>query len=129
LKVLVVDDQELNRNLLNHMLKHEGFDVVLAENGRQAIEVCKREDPDLVLLDVVMPELDGYETAPLLKELSTEVYLPIIFITALGDQDSLRRCLEVGGDDFLNKPFDRVILQAKIKAHSRIRNLSIKTYK
>jgi len=128
LKILVVDDQELNRNLLQHMLKFEGFDVVLAENGRQAIDKCKQEQPDLVLLDVVMPEMDGYETAPLLKKLSTEVYLPIIFITALGDQDSLRRCLEVGGDDFLNKPFDRVILQAKIKAHSRIRALSMKTF-
>lgn len=128
MKILVVDDQELNRNLLQHMLKFEGFDVVLAENGRQAIDKCKQEQPDLVLLDVVMPEMDGYETAPLLKKLSTEVYLPIIFITALGDQDSLRRCLEVGGDDFLNKPFDRVILQAKIKAHSRIRALSMKTF-
>ena len=128
LKVLVVDDQELNRNLLQHMLKHEGFDVVLANDGLQAIEKCKEESPDLVLLDVVMPNLDGYETAPRLKALSGEVYLPIIFITALGDQESLKRCLDVGGDDFLNKPFDRVILQAKIKAHARIRDLSIKTY-
>ncbi len=128
MKVLVVDDQELNRNLLQHMLKHEGFEVVLANDGYQAIEKCKEESPDLVLLDVVMPNLDGYETAPKLKELSGEVYLPIIFITALGDQESLKRCLDVGGDDFLNKPFDRVILQAKIKAHARIRDLSIKTY-
>ena len=110
------------------MLKHEGFEVVLANDGYQAIEKCKEESPDLVLLDVVMPNLDGYETAPKLKELSGEVYLPIIFITALGDQESLKRCLDVGGDDFLNKPFDRVILQAKIKAHARIRDLSIKTY-
>lgn len=110
------------------MLKHEGFEVVLANDGYQAIEKCKAESPDLVLLDVVMPNLDGYETAPKLKELSGEVYLPIIFITALGDQESLKRCLDVGGDDFLNKPFDRVILQAKIKAHARIRDLSIKTY-
>lgn len=110
------------------MLKHEGFDVVLAVDGYDAIEKYKAELPDLVLLDVVMPNLDGYETAPRLKELSGEVYLPIIFITALGDQESLKRCLDVGGDDFLNKPFDRVILQAKIKAHARIRDLSIKTF-
>lgn len=128
MKVLVVDDQELNRSLLKHMLEHEGFSVVLAENGIEAIEVFKQESPDLVLLDVVMPILDGYETAPRLKKLSNEVYLPIIFITALEDQDSLKHCLEVGGDDFLNKPFDRVILQAKIQAHSRIRALSLKTF-
>jgi len=128
LKVLVVDDQELNRNLLQHMLKHNGYDVVLAKDGVEAIEVFKSETPDLVLLDVVMPNLDGYETAPILKKLAGDVYLPIIFITALEDQDSLTRCLDVGGDDFLNKPFDRVILQAKIKAHSRIRDLSKKTF-
>jgi len=128
LKVLVVDDQEINRKLLQHMLSHDGFDVVLAKDGYEAIEVYKSEHPDLVLLDVVMPNLDGYETAPILKELAGEVYLPIIFITALEDQDSLSRCLDVGGDDFLSKPFDRVILQAKIKAHSRIRDLSQKTF-
>lgn len=128
LKVLVVDDQELNRTLLKHMLEHEGFEVVLAVNGEEAINTFKVESPDLVLLDVVMPVMDGYTTAPLLKELSSEVYLPIIFITALDDQDSLKQCLEVGGDDFLNKPFDRVILQAKINAHSRIRALSMKTF-
>lgn len=128
LKVLVVDDQEINRKLLHHMLDHDGFDVVLASDGLQAIELYKTEHPDLVLLDVVMPNLDGYETAPILKELAGEVYLPIIFITALEDQDSLSRCLDVGGDDFLSKPFDRVILQAKIKAHSRIRDLSQKTF-
>lgn len=110
------------------MLKHNGYDVVLANDGFEAINVFKVEKPDLVLLDVIMPNLDGYETAPILKELSGEVYLPIIFITALEDQDSLTRCLDVGGDDFLSKPFDRVILQAKINAHSRIRELSQKTF-
>ncbi len=110
------------------MLKHDGFDVVLANNGLEALDVYKKEKPDLVLLDVVMPYLDGYETAPLLKELAGEVYLPVIFITALEDQDSLTRCLDVGGDDFLSKPFERVILHAKIKAHARIRDLSQKAF-
>ncbi|GHB56903.1 two-component system sensor histidine kinase/response regulator [Psychrosphaera saromensis] len=127
-KVLIVDDLELNRHLLQHMLKHDGFDVVLANNGLEALDVYKKEKPDLVLLDVVMPHLDGYETAPMLKELAGEVYLPIIFITALEDQDSLTRCLDVGGDDFLSKPFERVILHAKIKAHARIRDLSQKAF-
>lgn len=127
-KVLIVDDLELNRHLLQHMLKHDGFDVVLANNGLEALDVYKKEKPDLVLLDVVMPHLDGYETAPRLKELAGEVYLPVIFITALEDQDSLTRCLDVGGDDFLSKPFERVILHAKIKAHARIRDLSQKTF-
>ncbi len=128
MNVLVVDDQELNRTLLRFLLEAEGYDVLIACNGHEAIEQFKSNDIDLVLLDVVMPELDGFQTAPILKELAGAVYLPIIFITALDDQASLLRCLEVGGDDFLNKPFDKVILSAKIRAHCRIRALSRKTF-
>lgn len=127
MKVLVVDDQELNRTLLKFLLEDDGYEVVLACNGYDAIEKFEANDIDLVLLDVVMPEMDGYETAPLLKEKAGALYLPIIFITALDDQASLLRCLEVGGDDFLNKPFDKVILSAKIRAHGRIRALAQKT--
>ena len=128
MRILVVDDQQLNRKLLTFMLNAEGYDVETAENGQLALEKIPIYQPDIVLLDVLMPVMDGYETAPLIKELSQDVYLPIIFITALDDQNSLQRCLEVGGDDFLNKPFDKVILSAKIKAHSRTRELSKKSY-
>lgn len=128
MKVLVVDDQELNRTLLRFLLEDEGYEVVHACDGEEAIEkFSEHSDVDLVLLDVVMPKMDGYQTAPVLKEKAGALYLPIIFITALDDQASLLRCLEVGGDDFLNKPFDKVILSAKIRAHGRIRALSQKT--
>lgn len=129
MKILVVDDQELNRNLLRFMLEQESHTVALACDGQDALTVYDEFDPDLVLLDVVMPKMDGFEVAPLLKAKSTDVYLPIIFITALDDKNSLEKCLQVGGDDFLNKPFDKVILSAKIKAHARTRELSKKTYK
>ncbi|WP_372766016.1 SpoIIE family protein phosphatase [Pseudoalteromonas sp.] len=129
MKILVVDDQELNRNLLRFMLEQEQHKVALAEDGEVALKVFEEFDPDLVLLDVVMPKMNGFEVAPLLKAKSAEVYLPIIFITALDDKSSLEKCLQVGGDDFLNKPFDKVILSAKIKAHARTRELSKKTYK
>jgi CheY-like chemotaxis protein len=127
MRVLVVDDQELNRTLLQFLLQSEGYEVVIATNGEEALECFDNNEIDLVLLDVVMPIMDGYATAPLLKERAGELYLPIIFITALDDQASLKRCLEVGGDDFLNKPFDKVILSAKIRAHARIRALALKT--
>lgn len=129
MKILVVDDQELNRNLLRFMLEQEQYKVALAVDGEEALTVFDEFAPDLVLLDVVMPKMDGFEVAPLLKAKSAEVYLPIIFITALDDKSSLEKCLQVGGDDFLNKPFDKVILSAKIKAHARTRELSKKTYK
>ncbi|NQZ08032.1 MAG: fused response regulator/phosphatase [Algicola sp.] len=127
MRVLVVDDQELNRVLLQFLLQDEGYEVVIATNGEEALERFDDNEIDLVLLDVVMPVMDGFATAPLLKEKAGELYLPIIFITALDDQASLKRCLEVGGDDFLNKPFDKVILSAKIRAHARIRALALKT--
>lgn len=124
--ILVVDDQALNRTMLQFMLETEGYQVSLAENGRHAIEQFKQFNPDVVLLDVIMPEMDGFETAPILKKLSGDVHLPIIFITSLDDQKSMLKCLDVGGDDFLAKPFDKVILSAKLKAHGRNRDLSIR---
>jgi DNA-binding response OmpR family regulator len=129
MKILVVDDQELNLNLLRYMLEQEQHTVALAADGDQALTVFDEFLPDLVLLDVMMPNKNGYEVAPVLKAKSKDVYLPIIFITALDDKNSLEKCLQVGGDDFLIKPFDKVILSAKIKAHTRTRELSIKTYK
>lgn len=124
--VLVVDDQALNRTLLGVMLEQQGYTVTTANNGIEALAVLDKELIDIVLLDVLMPEMDGYETAPKIKQRSKDVYLPIIFITSLEDKDSLEQCLAVGGDDFIHKPFDKVILTAKINAHARTRQLSLK---
>ncbi|MCQ8877287.1 fused response regulator/phosphatase [Pseudoalteromonas shioyasakiensis] len=126
--VLVVDDQALNRSLLSVMLKQQGYQVTTANNGIEALAVIDSQSIDIVLLDVLMPEMDGFETAPKIKQRSEDVYLPIIFITSLEDKDSLEHCLAVGGDDFIHKPFDKVILTAKIKAHSRTRQLSLKAH-
>ncbi len=124
MRILIVDNDTLNRFLLIHMLEQQGYmDTFEAEDGAVAFELAKRIKPDLVLLDVVMPEMDGYEIATKLKKLAGNIYLPIIFITALEDEESLARCLETGGDDFVVKPFDKVILAAKIRAHSRTRLL------
>ncbi|SFC85581.1 fused response regulator/phosphatase [Pseudoalteromonas denitrificans] len=124
MRILVVDDQELNCTLLKFMLEQESHQVFCVSNGKQAVEQLITIDPDIVLLDVLMPIMDGFEAAPLIKKQVHDVYLPIIFITALDDKASLIRCLEVGGDDFISKPFDKIILSAKIKAHSRTRELS-----
>ncbi len=124
MRILVVDDQELNRIMLKYMLELEGYQVFHAEHGKHALETFKETQPDIILLDVIMPVMDGFETAPILKDLAGDLHLPIIFITSLDDQDSMLRCLEVGGDDFLTKPFDKVLLSAKIKAHARTRELS-----
>jgi len=124
--VLIVDDQALNRILLSKMLEQEGYNIFMAYNGLEALKVLEKEPIDIVLLDVLMPVMDGFETAQKIKKYYNEVYLPIIFITSLDDQASFEHCLEVGGDDFIHKPFEKVILHAKIKAHSRTRELSKK---
>ncbi|MEP4892014.1 MAG: SpoIIE family protein phosphatase [Aliiglaciecola sp.] len=130
MRILIVDDESLNRFMLLHMLEEAGYaDCFEAENGREALQLAQRIRPDIVLLDVVMPDMDGYEVAPLLKKMAGDIYLPVIFITAMDDQAALTRCLEVGGDDFATKPFDRNILTAKIRAHARTRLLSIRTNK
>jgi CheY-like chemotaxis protein len=129
MRILIVDDDSLNRFLLTHMLENAGYDECFeAESGREAIQLANRIQPDLVLLDVLMPDMDGYTVAPILKKMAGNIYLPIIFITSLEDHDSLVKCLEVGGDDFASKPFDKVLLTAKIRAHGRTRLLSKKTH-
>ncbi|GAA0853489.1 fused response regulator/phosphatase [Aliiglaciecola litoralis] len=129
MRILVIDDESLNRFLLIHMLEEAGYtDCFEAETGREALQLAKKIKPDLILLDVIMPDTDGYEIAPLLKKMAGDIYLPIIFITAMDDQVALARCLEVGGDDFTSKPFDKIILTAKIRAHARTRLLSKRAY-
>lgn len=127
MRILVVDDDALNRVLLVHMLEQQGYvECYEAENGYQALSLAQTINPDLILLDILMPVMDGYEAAPQLKSLAGDAYLPIIFISSVEDEEALARCLEVGGDDFVSKPFDKIILSAKIRAHARTRQLSKK---
>lgn len=129
MRILIVDDEAVNRFFLKHMLEEEGFhDLHEAEGGQQALEKYVEISPDIVLLDIMMPDIDGYEVAKRMKSETDEQYLPIIFITALDDEESLAKCLAAGGDDFVPKPFNRVILSAKIKAHARTRSLSKAIY-
>jgi len=124
MKVLIVDDQPANQIMLSGLIKRFGHQVTCASNGVEAIDIFTSLAPDVVLLDVMMPIMDGFETAPCLKALSGDVHLPILFITALDDQETLLKCLKAGGDDFISVPFEPVVLQAKLNAHARVRELS-----
>ncbi|MGH1472225.1 MAG: SpoIIE family protein phosphatase [Cellvibrionaceae bacterium] len=123
LKVLIADDTDTDRFILESIVKREGHNVVSAKDGVEAVEKFKTENPDIVLLDALMPNLDGFGAARLIKELAGEALIPIIFLTSLTDTDALVQCLDAGGDDFLQKPYNRVILQAKIKSFNRMREL------
>ncbi|WP_041523333.1 fused response regulator/phosphatase [Gilvimarinus agarilyticus] len=121
--VLVADDTATDRIILETILRKQGHRVLSAEDGEQAV-ICFREHrPDIVLLDALMPRLDGFAAARQIKSLAGEELVPIIFLTSLTDTESLVKCLEAGGDDFLSKPYNPVILQAKVKSFFRMRSM------
>ncbi|QCF25676.1 response regulator [Hydrocarboniclastica marina] len=121
LRILIADDSDTDRAILSAIVRNQGHDVFPVTNGIEAIEAFNKERPHLVLLDAVMPGMDGFEAAQHIKALAGEALVPIIFLTSLSDADALARCLDAGGDDFLSKPYNRTILAAKIKAFNRMR--------
>ena len=123
MNVLIVDDTETNRMVLSAMLLQDGHIVSEASNGQEGVALFEREQPDLVIMDIMMPVLDGYEATALIKQRSGDRFTPVIFLTGMTDEADLAKCIAHGGDDFLTKPYSRVLLRAKIQALSRIQAL------
>ncbi|MBI4545001.1 MAG: response regulator [Gemmatimonadetes bacterium] len=115
-RLLVVDDNPLNRDLLSRQLARQGYTVATAENGRQALETLQAGDYDLVLLDIMMPEIDGIEVLRRMKQDEALRQTPVIMISSLDEMDSVVRCIEIGAADYLSKPFDPALLGARIGA-------------
>jgi adenylate cyclase len=115
-RVLVVDDDRVNRLLLTRSLEREGHSVRCAENGVEALELLRDDPCDVVLLDIVMPELDGVSVLERVKSDPALQDVPVIMISGVDDTDSVVRCIEIGADDYLPKPFDPVLLRARISA-------------
>lgn len=114
--LLVVDDNENNRDMLARRLERQGFTVSTAENGREALRRVREEPFDLALLDIMMPELDGYTVLQIMKADPAIRHIPVIMISALDEMEAVVRCIEAGAEDFLPKPFDPVLLRARIGA-------------
>lgn len=125
LRVLIAEDSASDRMLLQSLLRRQGHEVIAVENGRLAVEAFVTQSPDLVLLDVMMPEMDGIEAARAMRALAGNNLIPIIFLTSLSKAHDLAACLEAGGDDFLSKPYNPVIIEAKIQAFDRLRRLHV----
>ncbi|MBL3554846.1 MULTISPECIES: SpoIIE family protein phosphatase [Marinobacter] len=121
LRILIADDSDSDRLILKTLLRRLGHDVEDARNGEDAVGIFRESGADIVLLDALMPVMDGMEAARHIKELAGERLVPLIFLTSLSDADALARCLEAGGDDFLTKPYNRIIIEAKINAFNRMR--------
>ncbi len=115
-RLLVVDDNETNRDLLSRRLRRQGYTVAIAENGRQALDLLYEQPFDLVLLDIMMPELDGYQVLEMLKADPALRHIPVIMISAIDDIESVVRCIKLGAQDYLFKPFNPVLLQARVSA-------------
>ncbi len=114
-KILVVDDVQSNVLLLKALLGREGFNIIYAMNGTEALEKVKDESPDLILLDVMMPDMDGFEVAGRLKVEPPQAEIPIIFLTALNDSASVVKGFQLGANDFISKPFRREELLIRVE--------------
>ena len=126
LQVLIAEDGAADRLLLAQIVRRQGHQVLTAENGAEAVALFRQHRPQLVLLDALMPIMDGFEAARQIKALAGETLVPIIFLTSLSEEQALVRCLEAGGDDFIAKPYSAVILAAKIGAMERLHRLQAK---
>jgi len=118
--VLIVDDEYIGRETLQSVLEGEGYELEMAENGLEAIEKAKKLLPDVILLDVMMPGMTGYEVCQRIRNDPEIAEIPIIILTALDDRESLLNALKAGADDFISKPFDRYELRARLLGITRL---------
>ncbi len=125
-RILIVDDMVDNRKLLSSILaRNTDYEIVTAKSGRDVVEMLKNEGedpPDLILMDVMMPFLNGFEVAEILKKIPRAKEIPIIFVTGLGDSENIIRAFEVGGVDYITKPFNKNELLARVSTHLKLKN-------
>jgi class 3 adenylate cyclase len=114
--MLIVDDNEANRDILSRRLKREGYQVLVAENGQRALDMARERDLDLILLDVLMPQMDGIAVLRELKSDARLRHVPVVMISSVSEIQSVVRCIEMGAEDYLSKPFNPVLLRARVGA-------------
>jgi CheY-like chemotaxis protein len=114
--ILVVDDNEMNRDMLSRRLQRHNYTTLSAENGARALEMMREHRFDLVMLDIMMPKMNGYEVLETVKKDPDLRHIPIIMISAVDDLDSVVKCIEMGAEDYLFKPFNPVLLKARVGA-------------
>ena len=127
LRVLIVDDNRTNLQILQVFLKKLGHSTITAENGEQAVAQCAAQQPDLILLDIMMSVLDGFEAARQIRAQASERWIPIIFLSAMDRDENLVTGIEAGGDDFMSKPINFVLIEAKMRSMQRMMHLQRKS--
>lgn len=124
-KILVVDDEPVVVELLKANFTEMGFQVIKASNGLEALEALKKDKPDVIITDLIMPYMDGIELIKKIKENPETTLVPIIVITAMAERETLLKAVELGVDEFITKPFDRMILSARIKSIFKAKRLQV----
>jgi two-component system cell cycle response regulator len=119
-KVLIVDDEPINIELLEGYLSKD-YDILKAHDGNKAIIIVEANPPDIILLDIMMPGMNGYEVCKKLKDDPKTVHIPIVMVTALHETKDRKEAIEAGADDFISKPFDISELTVRVKSHLRIK--------
>jgi len=127
-KILVADDDRVQRLMLTQILELAGHQVLTAKDGEEAVQFFKNEAPDLVVLDVFMPKMDGIDAATEIQKILGNKYVPFVFITGVDNDDYWQRCIDVGADDFVYKPFNALVLKAKINSLLRVQQLYQQQY-
>ena len=123
-KILVVDDEAYIREFLHTVLTEEGYEVLTASDGQEALPVAVKEQPDLILLDIMMPNLDGMETCKRLRERPTTRNIRIIILTGYDTRDRLEESILAGADDFLGKPVDITELCVRVRSMLKVKDMS-----
>jgi len=126
IKILAVDDNIVNTKVLTQYLIKQNYEVITAESGEEAIEMFKSDSPDIILMDIMMPGMNGLEATAKIKALSGDNWVPVIFMSALASEEDKIKGLDVGGDDYITKPIEFNILGAKLKAVQRISDIQHK---
>jgi len=122
--VLIVEDDEFNRDILQRRVEKSGFNASCARNGKEALEALAREKVDLMLLDLMMPGVDGIEVLKRMKANQKYSRIPVIMVSAIDDSESVARCMQLGATDYITKPFNAVLLRARIESVLKEKNLN-----
>jgi two-component system alkaline phosphatase synthesis response regulator PhoP len=123
-RILIVDDNQQNCELLDAYLADEGYQIEMVYDGQQTLDAVARQQPDLILLDIMMPRLSGYEVCHRLKSAEATRRIPILMITALAEMSDIEKGIDAGADDFLTKPINKLELITRVRSLLRVRHLT-----
>ncbi|MEW4488759.1 response regulator [Thalassoglobus sp. JC818] len=123
-RILIADDNEQNRELLEAYLSDEGHEILMSEDGQKTLDKARAELPDLILLDIMMPKMSGYEVCQQLRSAEETKRIPILMVTALKESGDIEKAVAAGADDFLSKPVNRLELKTRVRSLLRVRHLT-----